>query len=128
MHTVRILHPKPGDGLALRGRAARQAQTAQVQRSEYATRDDVLMTKESLGIGLVGCGTVGSGVARLLLEQSDRLAARAGRLLSLRRVVVRDLAKPRPDWLPRELLTADISQVLNDRTIEVAVEIGRAHV
>src|SRR6516162_6716819 len=76
-----------------------------------------------LGIALIGCGTVGSGVARLLLEQSDRLAARAGRLLSLRRVVVRDLAKPRPDWLPRELLTTDIGQVLDDRTIEVAVEL-----
>jgi homoserine dehydrogenase len=81
------------------------------------------MTKEALGIGLIGCGTVGSGVARLLLEQSERLAARAGRPLTLRRVVVRDSAKPRPAWVPRDLLTTDFRQVLEDRSIEVAVEL-----
>ena len=45
---------------------------------------------EPLGIALIGCGTVGSGVARLLMEQSERLAARAARPLLLRRVVVRN--------------------------------------
>ena len=48
------------------------------------------MSSEPLGIALVGCGTVGTGVARLLLGQKDRLAQRAGRPLALRRVVVRD--------------------------------------
>jgi homoserine dehydrogenase len=62
-----------------------------------------------LGIALIGCGTVGGGVARLLLEQSERLAARAGRPLVLRRVVVRDVAKARPIELPRELVTTDWS-------------------
>ncbi len=78
---------------------------------------------EPLGIALIGCGTVGSGVARLLLEQGDRLAARAGRPLQLRRVVVRDSSKPRPASLPRELITTDLRQVLEDRSIEVAVEL-----
>src|SRR5436309_1842099 len=50
---------------------------------------------EPLGIALVGCGTVGGGVAKLLLEQRERLATRAGRPLVLRRVVVRDAAKAR---------------------------------
>ena len=58
---------------------------------------------EPLGIALVGCGTVGGGVAKLLLEQPDRLAARAGRPLALRRVVVRDPDKPRAVAIPREL-------------------------
>src|SRR5947209_7184530 len=39
---------------------------------------------EPLGIALIGCGTVGGGVARLLLEQPERLAARAARPLVLR--------------------------------------------
>jgi homoserine dehydrogenase len=81
------------------------------------------MTKEPLGIGLVGCGTVGSGVARLLLEQPDRLAARAGRPLSLRRVVVRDLSRCRAATPPRDLLTTDLRAVLDDPFIEVAVEL-----
>jgi homoserine dehydrogenase len=79
--------------------------------------------EEPLGIALIGCGTVGGGVVRLLLEQGDRLAARAGRPLALRRVVVRDLSKPRPECLPRELLTTDLRTVLSDPDIRVAVEV-----
>ncbi len=51
---------------------------------------------EPYGIALIGCGTVGSGVAKLLIEHADRLAARAGRRLELRHIVVRDVGKPRP--------------------------------
>lgn len=78
---------------------------------------------EPLGIALLGCGTVGGGVARLLLEQGDRLAARAGRPLVLRRVVVKDLAKPRAVPMPRELLTTDLRPVLEDRNIGLVVEL-----
>src|SRR5262249_55766365 len=70
-----------------------------------------------------GCGTVGSGVARLLLEQPDRLAARAGRPLALRRIVVRHPEKPRPVALPPGLLTTDLRQVLQDESVQVAVEV-----
>lgn len=78
---------------------------------------------EPLGIALIGCGTVGGGVARLLREQSERLAVRAGRSLVLRRVVVRDPAKPRPIELPRELVTTDLQSVLRDPHIHVGVEL-----
>jgi homoserine dehydrogenase len=78
---------------------------------------------EPLGIALVGCGTVGGGVARLLLEHPERLAARAARPLVLRRVVVRDLHKHRPVNLPPGLLTTDLRAVLNDRTVQVGVEV-----
>ena len=69
---------------------------------------------EPLGVALVGCGTVGSGVARLLLEQPDRLAARAGRPLALRRVVVRHPDKQRPVRIPRELITTDLDAGIFD--------------
>jgi homoserine dehydrogenase len=78
---------------------------------------------EPLGIALIGCGTVGSGVARLLLEEPERLSARAARPLQLRRVVVRDTAKQRPVRLPRELLTTDLHAVLRDPSVQVAVEV-----
>src|SRR5438132_6028483 len=76
-----------------------------------------------LGIGLIGCGTVGSGVARLLLEQPERLTARAGRPLQLRRVLVRDPSKARGIELPRELLTSDLRKITSDPGIDVAVEL-----
>jgi homoserine dehydrogenase len=78
---------------------------------------------DPLGIALIGCGTVGSGVARLLLEQPHRLAARAGRPLVLRRIVVRDPHKERPVRVPSEILTTDFESVLGDPTIQAAVEL-----
>jgi len=78
---------------------------------------------EPLGIALIGCGTVGSGVARLLLEHGDRLAARAGRPLVLRRVVVRHPSKARPVHLPAEMVTTDLRSVLSDPAVQVGVEL-----
>jgi homoserine dehydrogenase len=78
---------------------------------------------EPLGIGLIGCGTVGTGVARLLLEQPGRLAARAGRPLELRRVLVRNLDKPREIGLTASVLTTDLQTILRDPAIQVAVEL-----
>jgi homoserine dehydrogenase len=78
---------------------------------------------DPLGIALIGCGTVGSGVARLLLEHPGRLAARAGRPLALRRIVVRDPDKPRVLSLPCGLVTTDLRAALQDASIQVAVEL-----
>jgi homoserine dehydrogenase len=78
---------------------------------------------EPFGIALIGCGTVGGGVARLLLEQKDRLAARAGRPLVLRRVVVRDPSKSRGAPIPAELIATDLKQVLEDPQVDAAVEV-----
>jgi homoserine dehydrogenase len=74
-------------------------------------------------IALIGCGTVGVGVAKLLLEQPDRLAARAGRPLELCRVVVRDAEKLREPWIPKDLLTRNVRDVIDDPSIDVAVEV-----
>jgi homoserine dehydrogenase len=78
---------------------------------------------ETLGIGLIGCGNVGGGVAKLLLEHPERMAARAGRRLELRRIVVRDLSKERAVALPAGILTTDLRDVLHDPQIQVAVEV-----
>jgi homoserine dehydrogenase len=78
---------------------------------------------EPYGIALIGCGTVGGGVAKLLLNEPDRLAARAGRPLVLRHVVVRDPNRVRDVAIPRELITTDLRKVLNDPKVDVAVEV-----
>ena len=76
-----------------------------------------------LGIALIGCGTVGSGVARLLLERPERLAARAGRPLVLRNVVVRDPDKPRAIGLPPGVVGTDLRAALADPAVGVVVEL-----
>ena len=77
-----------------------------------------------LGIALIGCGTVGGGVAKLLLEQSQRLTARAGRPFQLRYVVVRDPAKPRAVELPHGVVTTRLLDVLEDQAVDIAVEVA----
>lgn len=78
---------------------------------------------DTLGIALVGCGTVGGGVARVLFAHADRVAQRAGRPLALRRVVVQNAAKPRDPLIPRELISTDIPAAIHDPNVHVVVEL-----
>jgi homoserine dehydrogenase len=70
-------------------------------------------------VAIIGMGTVGTGVARLLLDHGDRIARHAGRVLWLERVVVHDARKARAFELPAGVLTADLAQVTDDREIKV---------
>lgn len=81
------------------------------------------MSGDALGIALVGCGTVGGGVARVLLAHGDRVARRAGRPLELRRVVVRDPEKPRDPLIPLDIISTDIHAAINDPRVHVVVEL-----
>jgi homoserine dehydrogenase len=74
-------------------------------------------------VAIVGFGTIGTGVARLLLEHSDRIARHAGRKLELACVVDPDIKRPRNFALPPGLLTDDLSRVTNDPEIVAAVEL-----
>jgi len=76
-----------------------------------------------LKIGIIGLGTVGGGVAKILTEQSQRITQRAGRPVELRRVVVRDLKKPRAVDLPESLLTDRVQDIIDDPEIELAVQL-----
>jgi homoserine dehydrogenase len=78
---------------------------------------------EPLGVSLVGCGTVGGGVAELLLTQANRLAQRAGRPLELRRVVVRDPGRARSVTLPSDRVTTDLAAALHDPGTHVVCEL-----
>ena len=81
------------------------------------------MSSEPLGIALIGCGTVGGGVAKILLDHRERLAGRAGRTLVLRKVIVRDSAKPRAVPLGSDLIGTDPSAAIADPTVQVVVEL-----
>ena len=62
---------------------------------------------DTVKIAIVGYGTIGSGVARLLLEHADRIARQGGKRLELVHVVDPDLKRPRNFALPPGVLTAD---------------------
>jgi len=81
------------------------------------------MIEKRIKVGLVGFGTVGCGVAKLLLEHADTIAAKTNLRLELACVVDLDTQSPRPVELPDGLLTSDINRLINDESIRIAVEL-----
>ena len=79
------------------------------------------MTKTKVAI--VGMGTVGTGVARLLLDHGDRTARHAGRTLWLEEVVVRDLHRSRDADLPAGILSTDLSRITDNPEIKVVAQL-----
>jgi len=71
-------------------------------------------------IGIVGLGTVGTGVARILTEKAERIARQAGRMLQLKHVVVSDPSKVREIQLPADMVSADLTRITADREISIA--------
>ena len=74
-----------------------------------------------ISVALLGGGTVGSQVARLILEQSDDLAARIGAPLELAGVAVRDASRAR-EGVPSALLTDDATALVA-RGSDIVVEV-----
>ena len=77
---------------------------------------------EHVTVGLIGLGTVGTGVARLLTEHSERIARRAGVPVRLAGVAVRDPDKPRAGRLDGIRITTDASQLIDDPEIDIIIE------
>ncbi len=75
------------------------------------------------GVGLIGCGTVGQGVAALLLEQADRWASRVAAPITLRHIVDKDLDTPRDVAIPDGLMTDDLNRLLDDDQTQIAIEL-----
>ena len=78
---------------------------------------------EKTGVAIVGMGTVGTGVARLLLDHGDRTARHAGRTLWLTHAVVRNLKKPLSIELPAGVLTDDLDKMLADDSVKVVAQL-----
>ena len=74
-----------------------------------------------VNIGLLGCGTVGGGFVELVARERDRIRAREGIDLHIRKILVRDAAKPRPHVHP-SILTTRAIDVIDDRC-DVIVEL-----
>jgi homoserine dehydrogenase len=75
----------------------------------------------TIGVGLLGLGTVGAGVAAILASPQGRHPLVGS--LELRRVAVRDLARSRAVALPPELLTTSPEAVVDDPAVEIVVEV-----
>ncbi|MET3919764.1 homoserine dehydrogenase [Arthrobacter sp. UYEF20] len=73
----------------------------------------------TLKVALLGCGNVGSQVARILLDDAESLASRTGARLVLSGIAVRNLDAPRDVELPHELFTTDAETLVKDADLVI---------
>jgi len=78
---------------------------------------------KTIGIGILGLGTVGSAVYRLIKEKGDDYSKRFGIKPEVRKVLVRNLEKQRTVAIPQNLLTTKFNDVLNDKGVDIIVEV-----
>ena len=73
-------------------------------------------------IGLLGFGTVGTGVVQILHDNASLIAQRSGAVIQIKKILVRDLHKKRSLAAEAEI-TADPASILNDPEISIVVEL-----
>jgi homoserine dehydrogenase len=78
---------------------------------------------DQVKVAIVGMGTVGTGVARLLVEHGERAARHSGKQLVLESVVVRDEEKPRDLHLPPGVLSTDLRNITHNPEIKVVAHL-----
>ncbi len=81
------------------------------------------MSRGPVVIGMLGCGTVGSGVLSLLEAHGEDIQERLGVPLKVKRVLVKSKDKPRDVKVEKGVLTDDVDAVLEDPAIHVVVEL-----
>ncbi len=77
---------------------------------------------KTIYIGLLGCGTVGTGVARMLMHNQDILQSRVGAVLKLKNVADIDIQRDRGVVFEDGVLTTDAASVINDPQIDIVIE------
>ena len=75
-----------------------------------------------IGVGLIGLGTVGSGVVELLQDAPSSMRRRKHVDFALKRIAVRDMARPRAVAVDKALLTAEAAEVVADPAVQLVVE------
>ena len=78
---------------------------------------------QQVNLGMIGGGTVGSGVFHAWQKNGALMAARLGVKLVFRKIAVKSFAEPRAYPIARELLTTDWQEVVNDPEIHIVIEL-----
>jgi len=76
-----------------------------------------------INIGLLGCGTVGGGVVKLLAKNCDTIAKKTGAEIAIKKVLEKDRQKCLQIGLEDSLITDQIDDIINDESIDIVVEL-----
>jgi len=78
---------------------------------------------QQVNIGMIGGGTVGSGVFHHLQNNGALMASRLGVKLAITKVAVKAVDEPRPYEISRSVMTTDWREVVNDPNIQIIIEL-----
>ncbi len=78
---------------------------------------------KELNIALLGLGTVGSGVVKIIEENRQQIKDTINKDIVIKHILVRDKSKKRPLNISQYHLTEDINDILNDDSIDIVVEV-----
>lgn len=82
-----------------------------------------MQDEEVIGLGLAGCGVVGTGILHILRDHRETLEARLGARLEVRRVAALNPDKERDPLIPPDLLSFDPIEVAQDPSVDVFIEV-----
>ena len=78
---------------------------------------------KAISVGLLGLGTVGSGVVKIINKNQDKLIHQVGCPVEIKKVLVKDKNKKRDIPIQKELLTLNVDEILEDPEIDVVIEV-----
>ncbi|MGG3564240.1 homoserine dehydrogenase [Neobacillus rhizosphaerae] len=78
---------------------------------------------KAISIGLLGLGTVGSGVVKIIKNHQDKLIHQVGCPVVIKKILVQDLHKSRPVEVEAQMLTSSADDILFDNDIDVVIEV-----
>ncbi len=76
-----------------------------------------------VNVALLGLGVVGTGVAKVLIQDSNYLQSVYGKPFILKHILVNDLNKQRDSFIPQDIITNSLEDVLNDDNINTVIEV-----
>ncbi len=98
--------------------------------SEINNQEEKTMRRENqkmINVGIMGMGTIGTGVVKVLTKNKENISQKIGATLTLKKILDRDtekvLAKIRDLGLEDSLLTSDLNELLDDPDIDIIVEV-----
>ena len=79
--------------------------------------------KQQINVGLLGLGTVGSGVVRIIQEHQEELQHQVGCSIQVKKILVKDLNKKRDITVDPDVLTIDPNDIIQNDDIDVVIEV-----
>ena len=76
-----------------------------------------------VNVGLIGLGTVGSGVLEILTKEKEQIRKKTGIEINLKKILVKDINKKRDFDFDKSLLTEKAADILDDEDISIVVEL-----